>query len=192
MTREYPRATVYVMEKILNLVKYGKQLWTRERAKEIRTSLEGLFETLPPGGSLIIDTKGVEVFDYSFANELFGKTLLGLPREYPERFLIIENLTEYTRENLSKALESLGLVIIERKGSKLNLIGKVHPADLETFSIIAKAKKPITAVDLKDILGINLTAVNERLSKLTGLGLIRRSMGVSQSGRQQYLYSVLS
>lgn len=175
----------------MELVKYGKQLWTRERAGEIRANINKILDTLSAGDSLVIDTDGVEVFDYSFANELFGKTLLSLTREYPGRFVIVENLTKYTRENLSKALESLGLAMIERKGGKLELIGKIHPADQETFSVIARAKEKVTAADLKDKLNINLTAVNERLTKLSGLALVRRETGVSNAGRQQYLYSVL-
>lgn len=180
--------TVDVMERRLLLVNHGKQLWTRERAREIRTELIKIFEGLQPGEAGVIDCKGVEVFDYSFANELFGKTLLSLSREYPERFLLVENLTDYTRENLSKALESLGLIMIERKANKLALLGRVHPADLETFNVIAASREPLTAVALKGKLGINLTAVNERLSKLTGLALIRRQMGVSGAGRQHYTY----
>jgi hypothetical protein len=180
------------MDKRLALGNQGTQLWTRELAQKIRRDLLAILEGLQPGGTAVIDCKGVEVFDYSFANELFGKTLLGLPKEYPDRFLIVENLTDYTRENLSKALEGLGLIMIERKGSKLELLGKVHPSDLETFKVIVGSKEPVTAVALKEKLRINLTAVNERLSKLTSLALVRRQMGVSGAGRQQYLYSVLA
>src|SRR5205809_5115142 len=104
------------MEKRLGLSRYGKHLWTRERAREIRGVLAGMLEELSPGDTLVIDAQDVEVFDYSFANELFGKTILALPREYAGRFVVVENLTEYTKENLSKALESLGLAIILRKG----------------------------------------------------------------------------
>lgn len=180
------------MEKRFRLSGNGKQLWTRERAREIRAGLVNMLEDLQPGDTMVIDCKGVEVFDYSFANEFFGKTLLSLPKEYPERFLIVENLSKYTQENLSKALESLGLIMIERKAGKFELLGRVHPADIETFGVIARSKEPLTAVALKERLKINLTAVNERLSKLTSLALIRRQMGVSGTGRQQYLYSVLA
>ena len=65
---------------------------------------------------VVIDAKGVEVFDYSFANELFGKTLLSLSNEYSGRFVIVENLTTYTTENLTKALEGLNLAMIQAKG----------------------------------------------------------------------------
>jgi hypothetical protein len=64
--------------------------------------------------TMVIDVRSVEVFDYSFANELFAKTLLSLSVEYPGRFLVVEHLTFYTRENLEKTLESVGLTIIER------------------------------------------------------------------------------
>ena len=189
MTKKHPSVTVHVMDKRFELSEHGKQLWTREVAAKIRVQVNEQLGGLKPGEALVIDAHSVEVFDYSFANELFGKTLHSLQVEYPERFIIIENLTEYTRENLSKALESLGLAAIERENSKLHLLGKLHPADQDTFKEIASAKKPLSAVELKDKLGINLTAMNERLAKLTSLSLIRRTTGVSESGRKQYLYT---
>jgi len=180
------------MEERIQLGQYGPQLWTRERAREIRNAVAKTLESLGPGDVLIMDAKGVEVFDYSFANELFGKTLLSLPHEYPGRFFIVENLTKYTRENLSKALEGMGLMMIEKKEKKLNLLGKVNPIDEQTFLAIARPKKPMTATELKEELNINLNAANERLSKLTSLGLARRQNSVSAAGREQYEYSVLA
>ncbi len=179
------------MEKRLNLVEYGKQLWTRDLAITIRGEVEKTLADIAPGDAVVIDAKDVEVFDYSFANELFGKTILRLPNEYPEKFFIVENLSRYTRENLEKALSSLGLVMIEKKGGELKLIGKIHPNDQETFDAVVSAKEPITAIMLKDKLKMNLNAVNERLTKLTGLSLVRRKTGVSSAGREQYEYSVI-
>lgn len=179
------------MESRLRLVSHGKQLWTRELARKIRVKLATLLDEAPAGGVVILDTEGVEVFDYSFANELFGKSQMSLSGEFPGRFLVVEHLTSYTSENLGKALESLNLAMIVRKGTRLELLGKVHPADEETFRSVARARKPITAAELKDQLGINLTAMNERLSKLTGLGLVRRTKGSSAAGREQYEYTVL-
>lgn len=180
------------MEKRLPLKDHGAQLWTRELAKEIRTQLVELLDALAPGDTAVIDLAGVQVFDYSFANELFGRSLLSLPNEYPGRFLVVENLSAYVRENLVKALESLGLAMIERAEGQLTLLGKIHPSDAITFSAIADAGEPTTAVALKERLGINLNAVNERLSKLTSLSLVRRERGTSAAGRELYLYRVLS
>jgi len=170
-----------------------KHFWTRDLARDIRARIvKDVLDTLAPGDTLIIDMKGVEVFDFSFANELFGKLLIALPQDYAGRFIVIEHLTDYTRENLVKALESMGLVAIERKGKKLEILGKVHPVDQQTFDAIVQAKGPVTAAYLKEKLDINLNAMNERLTKLAGLGLIRRDRGVSAAGREQYEYSVLS
>jgi predicted transcriptional regulator len=189
----HPDPTLNVMEHRFALAKYGKQLWTRERAKEIRPDLSAIFDKAQVGDVIVIDAGAVEVFDFSFANELFGKTLLSLPHEYPGRFLVVEHLTKYAGENLSKALESMGLVIIERNGSGKNrLLGKVHGIDETTFAVIARKRGSVTASELKDELGINLTAVNERLTKLTNLGLVRREKGTSQAGREQYEYRALS
>lgn len=188
----HPGPTLEKMERRFHLAGHGEHLWTREKAREVRAAVAPLLDHLHAGDTLVIDAKGVEVFDYSFANELFGKVILALPSEYPDRFLVVENLTSYTRENLIKALEGMGLVMIERKGGKPMLIGKVHPADEQTFAAIVKAKGPLTAAELKDKLKINLNAANERLSKLTGLGVIRRERGTSPAGREQYQYCVLA
>jgi hypothetical protein len=167
----------------------GPQLWTRQKAREIRADITQELEELAVGGTLVLDAGEIEVFDYSFANELFGKTLLSVPVDYPGRFVVVENLTEYTRENLAQALESLGLIIAERAGETTRLLGKVHPADEETFCAVQAARRAVSASELKDRFRLNATAMNERLSKLVRLGLLRRDKAVSSSGREQYQYS---
>jgi hypothetical protein len=180
------------MVKRFPLVAHGPRLWTRELARRVRADLYRELETLRSGDCLVVDMEGVETFDYSFANELFGRTLLGLTKEFPGTFFIVENLTEYTRENLENALSCIGLMIIEKAGGTLRLLGKVHPADEETFDAIIRAHGPVTASGLKEQLGVGLTAMNERLSKLLGLGLLRRERIASAAGREQYRYFVPS
>lgn len=179
------------MEKRVDLRKYGKQLWTREKARPIAQTVEDMLDELEPGDIVVLDTDGVEVFDFSFANELFGRPLLALPNRYQGRFLVVENLNEYTRENLSKALESLGIPMIERKGKKLRLLGKCHPVDEETFGTIAHFKGPVTSNQLSNKLGLQINAINERLTKLVNLGLVRRDRTASSSGREQFQYTIL-
>lgn len=180
------------MEKRFTLVAHGKTLWTRDVGRKMREDVEELLSAASPGDVIVLDMKGVDAFDFSFANEFFGKTLLSLPRLYPQRFLVVQGLTAYTRENLVHALESLSLAMIERKGRVLSLIGKVHPADIATFEAVAAKRVPVTAATLAEVLAVGITAVNERLSKLTNLGLVRRRSGASAAGREQYEYSVLA
>jgi predicted transcriptional regulator len=71
-------------------------------------------------------------------------------------------------------------------------LGKVHPADQETFTAIVKAGEAVSAGALSRNLEVNLTAMNERLSKLTSIGIVRREKGSSATGREQYVYRVLS
>lgn len=177
------------MEKRFPLAAHGKTLWTRDKARPIREQLEAELARRKHGDTMVIDMKGVEAFDFSFANEFFGKLVLSLPRVYPQRFVIVEGLTAYTRENLISALESLDLAMIERIKKKLVLIGKVHPADTTTFEAIAKSRSPLTAAALSQTLSLNVTAINERLTKLTNRGLLRRERGLSDAGREQYEYA---
>lgn len=177
------------MEKRFGLGRFGRQLWTRERAREIRQEVETMLQALAAGDVLTIDAENVEVFDFSFANELFGKLLIGLSGDHPGRFVVVEHLTAYTRENLAKALESMNLAMFERKSNRLEVLGKFHPVDLETYKAVAQAKEPITATALSDKLKVNINAMNERLNKLVSLSLIRREKGVSGAGREQFEYT---
>lgn len=180
------------MDKRLKLNEYGSQLWTKEKARQIRGRAEGILRTLETGDALVIDAAKVEAFDFSFATELFGKTLMTLAVEFPGRFLIVENLNECTEENLKQALEGVNAAMIERRNTDLSLLGKAHPADRETFAAIVKAGHAVSAGTLSRILEVNLTAMNERLSKLASMGIVRREKGSSATGREQYVYRILS
>ena len=193
LTKDISVATVKKMEDRVHLSNYGdgKHLWTRELGREILSDAEDSLSSLAVGDVLVIDAKGIEVFDYSFANELFGKVLLRLPVEYSGRFVVVENLNSYTRENLEKGLESLGLVIIERRKARISLLGKLHPTEEVTFEATRKGRKPVSAAKLAEKLGVGVTAMNERLTKLVDRGLLRREKSQSSAGREQYVYSVL-
>jgi hypothetical protein len=179
------------VEKEFALKKFGAQLWTREKARPIRSRLGDVLESLRAGDVLAIDASGVEVFDFSFAAEFFGKTLSTLGVKYPGRFLIVEGLTDCARENLHQALEGLNLLMIERQADGLRLLGKVHPAAAATFAAILGSGEAVSAGALSRKLGVNLTAMNERLSKLSNLGIVRREKSSSASGREQYMYKVM-
>lgn len=176
------------MEKTFSLRQTSPQLWTRELGRDIRLQIEASLESTSEGDLLVIDASGVEVFDFSFANELFGKLVHGFAHRYPGRVLLVEHLTVYARENLVCALEALSLVMVERKTGKLNLIGKAHPVDKETFALLKRKRSPVTAQELSDQLKVKVTAMNERLSKLVGQGLVIRAEGVSPAGRTLFQY----
>ena len=129
----------------------------------VRADLHRILEKANEGDIIVLDLHGVDVFDFSFANELFGKTLLSVPAEFPGRFIMFEHLNPYTRENLINALEGMKLMAIYRTSGKYELIGKLHPADVETFNAIAQLRQPSTAARLAEMFRVNLTAMHERL-----------------------------
>ena len=116
------------MEKKFTLRKFGPQLWTREKARPIRNWLGDVLESMRVGDVLAIDASGVEVFDFSFAAELFGKTVATLGAEYPGRFLIVEGLADCPRENLNQALEGSKSSDDRAKGGQTGAAGK-SPSD---------------------------------------------------------------
>ena len=179
------------MEQRLDLGKPDPRLWTRAKAVPIRERAERMLSVLLPGSRLVIDAAAVEIFDLSFAAELFGKTVLRLAHDYPGRFLVVENIKNDARENLEAALKQLDLAMIETVDGHPRLIGKYHPTDEETIEAIFTAGVPVTASDLRNLLDLTINAANERLNKLVQLGVVRRERGKSPAGREQFLYSVL-
>jgi hypothetical protein len=170
------------------LNKFGRRLWTRDKAREVRQVVEDRLEKMPAIATLVIDGTGVEVFDFSFANELFGRLALALPTLSPPRFVVVEHLEPYARENLEKAMMILNLAIIERRGGRTQLLGKVGTADAETFAVLSSSKRPVTAVQLADKLQTALTAMSERLTRLMKLGVVARVRAEEPTGREQYAY----
>lgn len=176
-------------EEIFKLQDHGKQLWTRPKGAEIRAHLDKKLQEMHPGDVLIIDLSGVQVFDVSFAAEFFLKTALNLQAVYKGLFVVLENLEEHCRETLVTKLEKENLIMLERVSGQLRLLGKVPPQYQETMNVIVRSNKPISSSILGETLGVNQNAMNERLKKLTNFSLIRRDKGVSQAGREEFLYS---
>jgi hypothetical protein len=180
------------MEKRVSLAKYGNHLWGKASAREVRRSMNQILESLHPGDVLAIDHDGVEAFDLTFATELFAKLMALVVAEHAGRFVLVEHLNDCTTENLSVALERLNLAMIVRQDKQLCLMGKINSLDIETFAECIAVGGVVSATLMSTRLGITLTAMNERLTKLTSMGVIRRERGSSASGRTQYEYRLLS
>lgn len=165
---------------------FGKRLWTRESAVKIRPKLEKMLENAEPGEVVRIDCDGVEVFDFSFAAELFVKTLSSVSVNYPGRCVVFGGLTDYTRENLNAALREAGLMAAETDGRTVQLLGKFSPSDEQTLQTLFDVRRPYSVRELAETLKINVTAANERLTKLARMAVLRRES--ARSGRTQQLF----
>lgn len=180
------------MDEKFDLFKEGgnnSTLWTRKEGKALREKLFNYLDSLQTKDALVIDISSIKAFDFSFANEFFGKLILEFPTDHSDTLIFIEGLSEHTREDLNQALESLDLMMVERVDGKLALIGKVSEIHKKTYEAIIEEEQPLASIQLKDKLGIKLTAANERLSKLVDKRVIRRTVSVSEAGREQFLYA---
>jgi len=137
----------------------------------------------------MIGLKGIDVFDFSFASELFGRLYASLATAYPGRAVVLASASDYVKVNLDAALKSLDQLALVKQGAKgWSVIGKVADTDRETLEALA-SKKRATAPALAETLGIKLTACNQRLRKLADAGAILRTRFSSASGGDQYLYT---
>jgi hypothetical protein len=172
-----------------NLAEKGKQLWGHSLGREVRLEIESELENLARGGVFKIQLKGIEVMDFSFSNEVFGKIYSTIGTIYPERAIVLANLTEYVKINLDAALASLGFMAVTVKGKRdWEVIGKVGDTDIQTLEVIAN-KKQVTAPEVAEILNIKLTTCNQRLRKLTENGLILRAKESARTGGEQFIYT---
>lgn len=179
------------MEKAYAIAQGRPAYWGRQPAREKREQVEALLEAAAPGDAVVLDAAGLEAFDSLFASEFFCRLMREFPTAHEGRFVVVEHLGEVTRHNLETALTAAGLAMIERQeGGQLQLIGKLHPVDQETFAAITGGSGTATAAELKEKLGVaSVPAANERLGKLVNMGLVRRERAISPAGREQFVYS---
>lgn len=170
------------------LFKHGgaKRLWTREKAVDVRLKLEKVLQSASSGDIVRINCDGIEVFDFSFAAELFVKTLSSVSANYPGRCIVFGGLTDYTRENLNAALREAGLMAVEAEGRTVRLLGKFSPSDEQTLQMLFDAQRAYSVRELAEALSIQVTAANERLTKLARMAVLRREPALT--GRTQQLF----
>ena len=104
-----------------SLSEFGAHLAMRPNGRKVQESLDAELRRLPAGGVLLIDFDGVEMMDYSFADEAFGTLYSRMSaREYPDRHLVL-----ITREGeLGDALlENIEVALNRREVAALVLPG---------------------------------------------------------------------
>src|SRR4028118_1011909 len=83
----------------------GKLMVTRRTGRAVRAALEEALMDLPKGGTLYVDTRGVELMDYSFADEALGILASRVASgEYGERHLVLVEEDRDLLENVEAAL----------------------------------------------------------------------------------------
>ena len=168
----------------------GKLMVTRGTGRRVREALVEALEALPSGGVLYVDTRGVELMDYSFADEALGILVSRVAAgEYGDRHVVLIEEDRELLENVEASLRQRGLAMIrvEEPVAAPGIVGEVPEHLVETLREIYGAGS-ISNADLATKLGINHTACNNRATRLLKLGLIHRRRNTTAPGGRQYSY----
>jgi hypothetical protein len=168
----------------------GKLMVTRGTGRQVREALVGVLEGLPTGGVLYVDTRGVELMDYSFADEALGILASRVAAgEYGDRRVVLVEEDRELLENVEASLRQRGLAMVrvDEPGGAPDIVGEVPEHLVETLHAIHVAGS-ITNADLAAKLGLNHTAMNNRATRLFKLGLIHRRKNTAAPGGRQYSY----
>ncbi|HEX8237840.1 MAG TPA: DUF4325 domain-containing protein [Abditibacteriaceae bacterium] len=198
-----------------SLGEFGAMLAMRPQGRRVQEALDGRLRELPPGGVLVIDFDGVEMMDYSFADEALGTIYSRMAaKEYPDRHLVLEvredELGEALLENLEVALNrrEVAALVLSRsakgsatktatfpgrdaKSSPWRVVGTLPGHLVETLKAVMD-KGQITVRELAGMLGLDsATACNNRIARLYQLHLVRREATIVPEGGRQYSYSAV-
>jgi MarR family protein len=168
----------------------GKLMVTRGTGRRVREALVEALEGLPAGGVLYVDTRGVELMDYSFADEALGILASRVAAgEYGDRRVVLVEEDRELLENVEASLRQRGLAMVrvDEPGGAPEIVGEVPDHLVETLHAIYIAGS-ITNADLAAKLGLNHTAMNNRATRLFKLGLIHRRKNTAAPGGRQYSY----
>src|SRR5215217_3781084 len=168
----------------------GKLMVTRGTGRRVREALAEALEELPAGGVLYVDTRGVELMDYSFADEALGILASRVAAgEYGDRRAVLVEEDREVLENVEASLRQRGLAMVrvDEPGASPRIVGEVPEHLVETLRVIYDAGS-ITNADLATKLGLNHTACNNRATRLLKLGLIHRRKNTAAPGGRQYSY----
>ena len=163
---------------------------TRRAGRTVREALEEALAGLPKGGVLYVDTRGVDLMDYSFADEALGILATRVSSgEYGDRYLVLVEEDRDLLENVEASLRqrSLAMLRVDEVGSEPGLVGELPDHLVDTLRAI-QAAGSITNADLAKQLGLNHTACNNRATRLAKLGLIHRHKETAAPGGRQYTY----
>ena len=168
----------------------GKLMVTRSTGRAVREALEEALAGLPKGGVLYVDTRGVELMDYSFADEALGiLASRGASGEYGDRHLVLVEEDRDLLENVEASLRqrSLAMIRVDEVGGEPTIVGEVPEHLVATLQAIYDAGS-ITNAALAARLALNHTACNNRATRLAKLGLIHRRIETAAPGGRQYTY----
>ncbi len=167
-----------------------KRLWFNEAGVQLRGNILKKIADHREIECVKLDFKRVEVTDVSFAREAFVKLLSDLTLEMNRPQVLLINIDDYVRQNLSLSLKDhKKFALITNSQDEWDLIGKYSQLAKETIAALIEVEEA-TARELAHRLRIGITTCNNRLSNLYEMCAITRKEVGQKSGGVEYMYKV--
>lgn len=176
-----------------------KWLISRDFGKLFLPVLEAKLELLQAGNVIQLDFDSIDLMEWSFADEALAVLCIKmLSGRFPNRYLVLEGLSETSAENLEMALRTrperenkqirnvILPIVVNRE---IILIGKLEEHLKLVWCHIA-GQKNITARDLATSLSLEINTASTKLKTLFDLRLLKREEIRTEAGKQ-YLYHSL-
>jgi DNA-binding transcriptional ArsR family regulator len=175
------------------LDRYGKTELYRDY-EQVGADIEAFLKRSAPG-VVALDFRGITFLGFSFAKATVGHALRLVSRGELEGVRVVAIAEEgLSLEELSVALERFdqALIVLAADSSDLTageIIGKLPEYLRSTWAVLA-GLGPSTTADVADKIGESLQNTNQRLKKLSALGLIDREKVLSPSGGREWMNRV--
>jgi hypothetical protein len=156
---------------------YQEFLVTRQTGRAVRDGIERLIAGRRGEALAVLDFRDVAVIDFSCADEVVAKLVLGTevePTVPGARFVLVRGVREHHLDPVEGALRRRGLAVAaERATGEPILLGEFAPESGTVWLELCRRGR-VLATDLADGLGIDPDACGRILEDLLRRRLVRR------------------
>lgn len=146
-------------------------LVTRPTGRAVRSQIELLLRS-SERSLTVIDFSHVSMIDFSCADEVIAKLLMGDSSEH-ESYFVFRGMTEDHRDAIEAVLERHGLALVVEGETGVELVGVVDDRERRTFAAL-KRRGRAGCDEMALELGESITATREALDALWRRRLIMR------------------
>lgn len=155
---------------------YQRNLVTRQTGRAVRDGIERLISDRGEAIA-VIDFRDVAVIDFSCADEVVAKLVMGLEGDDAgavPRFVLVRGVHEHHVDPVEGALRRRGLAVsAEKIGGEPILLGEVDPAEIAAWRMLSDCGR-IRSDELARRLGLEPDSCDTLLCELLRRRLVRR------------------
>ncbi len=127
-------------------------LVTRPTGRAVRLAIESQLEELGTPALSLVDLSSVAILDYSCADEVVAKLLLGSGRWGRVTFIVLRGVRAHHREPIEAALERHDLAVVaETSKDSFELIGPCSDAERALWVRIEESRR-VVATEIANVL----------------------------------------